>query len=216
MLLMAHKKLSSDSERSIAEAYASGGSLESLARTYQCSAGTIRNTLLRMGVARRGPGFGASPISPTKTCSSCARDLDRSEFYGRGKRTSECKTCWSEKASDKYASDAKFRASKLEIANRRRSSNPGKHTAYVRLKKTGWSPDRFNEAWTAQEGKCAICTISMVMGGTLSNSVCADHDHGSGKPRALLCGKCNKHLGVYEKYRESFEEYLKTYGGLSV
>jgi hypothetical protein len=211
LLVMVHKKLSPDAESEIAAGYASGSSLESLAAMYGVAAGTVRNALLRMGVTRRPPGLKPNPILPTKTCTSCTRDLPRDDFYRSGIRTSECKRCVSQKSSDKYARDEQFRATKLDNAKRSHVGNPGRHTASDRLRRAGWSPARFDQAWVSQDGKCAICIVPMVRGGTKANSVCADHDHISGKPRALLCGKCNKHLGIYEKSHECFAKYLKTY-----
>jgi len=42
-----------------------------------------------------------------------------------------------------------------------------------------------------QNGKCAIC-------GNISNSVlCIDHNHETGKIRALLCSNCNVGLGMF-------------------
>lgn len=53
-----------------------------------------------------------------------------------------------------------------------------------------------------QNGKCAICNIIMTKPQT-------DHNHITGKYRALLCVPCNNGLGVYEKKKELFEEYLR-------
>ena len=38
-----------------------------------------------------------------------------------------------------------------------------------------------------------------------------DHNHTTGKLRALLCMKCNIQLGVYEKNKAVFEAYLAEY-----
>lgn len=40
-----------------------------------------------------------------------------------------------------------------------------------------------------------------------------DHNHTTGKLRALLCMKCNIHLGVYEKNKVRYEAYLEKYDG---
>lgn len=37
-----------------------------------------------------------------------------------------------------------------------------------------------------------------------------DHDHETGLPRGLLCGRCNRALGKYETHQENIERYLST------
>jgi Recombination endonuclease VII len=54
---------------------------------------------------------------------------------------------------------------------------------------------------TAQEGKCAICrreekTRNRVATGDM-RLLAVDHDHTTGKVRALLCGDCNRGLGMF-------------------
>ena len=54
-----------------------------------------------------------------------------------------------------------------------------------------------------QDGKCFICgepeSARTPRGGVAS--LCVDHDHRSGKVRALLCRKCNAGLGQFEHDR---------------
>lgn len=45
----------------------------------------------------------------------------------------------------------------------------------------------------AQDGRCAICTRQ-----PRNRRLAVDHDHFTGKPRALLCATCNKALGWWE------------------
>ncbi len=42
-----------------------------------------------------------------------------------------------------------------------------------------------------QKGRCAICEIE-------TDQLEIDHDHLSGKVRGLLCGKCNKGIGLFD------------------
>jgi len=53
------------------------------------------------------------------------------------------------------------------------------------------TPAQYADMLSTQEGVCAICGGVNKNGQTLS----IDHNHETGKVRALLCGKCNSMLG---------------------
>ena len=61
--------------------------------------------------------------------------------------------------------------------------------------------DKFLSELEKQEGKCAICKIDMT-------SPQVDHDHRTGHYRGILCIPCNNGLGVYEKKKDMFQNYL--------
>lgn len=78
-------------------------------------------------------------------------------------------------------------------------------------KSYGISEDEFNLMLQKQKGKCAICGTTDW--GRPSPSI--DHDHTTGKVRALLCNRCNRTLGLAEDSPElliKMAEYLKNYG----
>lgn len=60
------------------------------------------------------------------------------------------------------------------------------------LIKYGLSRDEYNNLFTKQNGKCAICKISQDQ---LSKTLAVDHNHITQKVRGLLCTKCNLMLG---------------------
>jgi len=62
--------------------------------------------------------------------------------------------------------------------------------------------DKYLSELTKQEGKCKICNKEM-------KKPHVDHDHKTGKYRGLLCVSCNNGLGIYEKNRNVFDDYLK-------
>jgi Recombination endonuclease VII len=59
----------------------------------------------------------------------------------------------------------------------------------------GLTLDQYNEHMRAQEGRCKICKshYSDQPHGTLS----IDHNHETGQVRGLLCGSCNRALGLF-------------------
>jgi len=72
------------------------------------------------------------------------------------------------------------------------------------LKQVGWSKEAYNQAYIDQGGKCYLC-------GSLPGDklLAADHNHATGKPRRLLCGLCNRYLGVIEN--NNLLDRIKTY-----
>lgn len=48
----------------------------------------------------------------------------------------------------------------------------------------GLSPDQYNELLDNSGGRCAICN-------EIPKRPCIDHDHATGKVRAILCNYCN-------------------------
>lgn len=69
-----------------------------------------------------------------------------------------------------------------------------------------------------QNGVCALCEQPekvKISKGPGIRSLAVDHDHLTGKVRALLCNKCNVMLGSYEKNRDlfiKFDAYIKEHG----
>ena len=63
---------------------------------------------------------------------------------------------------------------------------------YQRLKMTGFSPEDYSRCYKAQKGRCAICNRRHAL-----NRLHADHCHKKGTKRGLLCGGCNRGLGLF-------------------
>lgn len=52
-----------------------------------------------------------------------------------------------------------------------------------------------------QKGKCSICSVDEK--DTELGRFCVDHDHKTGKVRALLCKKCNQAIGLLQDNAEN-------------
>lgn len=72
----------------------------------------------------------------------------------------------------------------------------------------GITPEQYEEMARSQDNRCALCPNTH----TELHRLSVDHDHKTGKVRGLLCGTCNRKLGVYETNKQKFEEYLKQHG----
>lgn len=72
----------------------------------------------------------------------------------------------------------------------------------------GLSLEQYAGMLAAQGGRCAMLGCVAVVGDSRGGQLAVDHDHVTGKIRALLCSRCNGDLGVFETYRLPFERYL--------
>lgn len=69
-----------------------------------------------------------------------------------------------------------------------------------------------------QKGKCEICGVDMIPGGTGLHSMCIDHCHATGRVRDLLCGNCNRAIGLLRDSPEiamSAALYLERHAALA-
>lgn len=90
--------------------------------------------------------------------------------------------------------------------------HPAKRRAIVkrsRLKlRYGLTEHDYGVMLGKQEGLCALCAVVLDRG----KHTHVDHDHNTGKNRALLCGNCNKALGLMRENPATFRaaaDYLE-------
>ena len=73
--------------------------------------------------------------------------------------------------------------------------DPEKFRDYQLRRKYGISAVEFDALLAAQGGGCAICSVAVNQD---ANSLAVDHCHTTGVVRGILCGRCNKALGLFQ------------------
>lgn len=79
--------------------------------------------------------------------------------------------------------------------------------------KYGITVEQYDEMFARQDGLCAICERPTKSGRLLS----VDHDHETGRVRALLCQGCNRGLGFFSEDPESLRaaaDYLEAHANV--
>lgn len=92
------------------------------------------------------------------------------------------------KASEARAAAQARREAKAK-AEARRARN---HARYVE-RTYGLAPGEYDRMLAAQDGRCAICAKQ-----PRTKRLSVDHDHRTGRVRALLCQPCNRGLRSFE------------------
>lgn len=67
----------------------------------------------------------------------------------------------------------------------------------------GITLEHFNKMKVKQGGCCAICNKKP------KTTLCVDHDHETGKVRGLLCGVCNRSLGLFQDDLDILRQAVK-------
>lgn len=62
----------------------------------------------------------------------------------------------------------------------------------------GISQEQYNEMYGKQHGKCSICSISL----NNDKHTHVDHNHVTKQVRGLLCGPCNRGIGIFKENAE--------------
>ena len=121
-----------------------------------------------------------------KRCSMCKEEKSRDQFYSRIDReigvTSYCKDCGRENAKKKHDYQ------KNREKNLRQRYN------------LSW--DMYLDMLADQHGKCPICMNDLDMDPDCPRSGLApvvDHDHDTGRVRAILCADCNRGIGMFKE-----------------
>lgn len=79
----------------------------------------------------------------------------------------------------------------------------------------GFDRGEFDRILAEQGGVCAICRLPPRGGSHVANSLHVDHDHGTGRVRALLCNSCNHGIGHFRDNADlcrAAANYLERHG----
>ena len=134
-----------------------------------------------------------------RTCRTCDTDKPLVEFT----RSSACRSGYLFRCKSCTAAAARARYIVMGGRAAQRAAQ---------LKRDyGLAPEDFDEILKSQDGVCALCDAPPSRGdmGTLH----VDHDHTTGEIRGLLCGRCNRALGLLQDKPELLREairYLET------
>jgi len=116
------------------------------------------------------------------------------------------------KPNNRYSSDAERQAAKDE-RNRLNDLNPRRREKRKDAKLKKWygiSLDDYNRMWSEQGGRCFICGRHET---EFQRPLCVDHSHSTGKVRKLLCGNCNRALGLVYDNVDILQTMIKYLNG---
>lgn len=117
--------------------------------------------------------------------------------------TKPCKDCVREDSSGVQAKNrpAPFAGPRCMTHHRafKKKQKKANHDRAV-VKTYGLAPGEYDRMYAAQGGVCAICRRAT---GKVKR-LAVDHDHDTGRVRALLCGPCNQIVGYFQNSPEAF------------
>lgn len=149
-----------------------------------------------------------------KVCPSCKEHKRYSAFQLSRERPdgyqAYCRDCHAVKTKitrEKYPDRVKARRKKYVAENVEKVKNKNRR---VKLKNEyGISIEDYNIMLENQNSSCAMCGKHQ---SEIDRRLDVDHCHITGKVRGLLCGECNRRLGIYEMIKDSAKAYLERYG----
>lgn len=153
-----------------------------------------------------------------KQCTKCKKYKENKLFSRRGKNgfCSWCKECANEDRRRWYRENNQLQ---IERSKKYRKDHPDKTKNTKLNQKYKISIEQFNAMNETQKGVCAICLRHDTYKHKKTNerpALSVDHDHFTGKVRGLLCGNCNRAIGLFKdsiKLMESAVSYLRKHKG---
>ena len=88
-------------------------------------------------------------------------------------------------------------AKKRKLWGEKNKDKQAVNTRRYTLKKLyGITMEEYDAMYDAQAGCCAICNKYCEKGVAGRDGICVDHNHATGRVRALLCHGCNRGIGM--------------------
>lgn len=127
--------------------------------------------------------FKYPPEKVAKVCTRCQVEKSVDDFY-RNRQQRDGHSSWCAECEKAYQRD------RSQIASIREARKPVSRRQ--RLKRYGLTPDAYEMLLLKQDSICAICMDER------AETLAVDHNHITGENRGLLCGRCNKAIGLLE------------------
>lgn len=144
-----------------------------------------------------------------KKCIECNTNKELTEFYkaanSKDGHRSSCKECKDKKTLVWRAANPKAYNA---LAVKWRDNNPDKQHANEIKRRYGLSLEDYNALLVKQNMCCALCDVQHDTS-KKRGRLYVDHDHETGKVRALLCHNHNVMLGHAEDSIETLEKAIK-------
>ena len=142
-----------------------------------------------------------------KVCRTCGQEKLLTEFYHK---TPDCKKCGYIKHRaycEKHSKHLKQYWKKIYRENKQERKG-------LKLEQTyGITQIDYNEMFILQDGRCAICGRHQ---SNFKYALSVDHNHKTGEVRGLLCGACNRGIGLLSDNIEKLKKavlYLEKNNG---
>lgn len=144
-----------------------------------------------------------------KQCTKC-KDLKSLNEFGKDKTTKSglCYQC--KKCKGKYGRTHKIEMAGYKKKYRRSEKGKLKGREQGLRSKFGITLKQYDEMFEQQNGVCLICGSA----GECYRRLAVDHNHKTGKIRALLCSNCNNMIGLAKEnviILQSAINYLKSF-----
>jgi hypothetical protein len=140
-------------------------------------------------------GRKSAVVGEIRTCSKCNKEKPNTlEFFRRGSGTpigSVCKDCLAVYHQETYVYTPELAAKRKKYCD----ANKDRSRDYHRMRNYGVSPEQYDEMLKRQGGVCAICHSAPKVRPKHTILV-IDHNHTTGRVRALLCHRCNVVIGM--------------------
>lgn len=126
-----------------------------------------------------------------KECPKCQTIKELSEFYNK-KSSKDGKSSWCKPCTNA------------------RPHNPEVHRRAKLKAIYGITPEEYTSLLESQGGVCAICKQYRPHKG---DSMCVDHCHATGSVRGILCGDCNRAIGLLKDNPTFLKNAINYLGG---